>query len=101
MMKNCWMKKNDKSVERSHNPNHWSCIPGYPYKILIIAGSVSGKTNVSLTWPKHLWPDIDNLISKATHYFIMKAPNKRELQEIVPNHSFDMDLKDFMKLRLH
>ena len=43
------MKKNDKSVERSRNPNHWSCIPGYPYKILIIAGSVSGKTNVSLT----------------------------------------------------
>ena len=28
----------------------------------------------------------------------MKIPNKRELQQIVSNHSFDIDFKDFMKL---
>ena len=33
-----------------------------------------------------------------THYFIMKIPNKRELQQIAPNHLFDIDFKDFMKL---
>ena len=34
----------------------------------------------------------------ATHYFIMKIPNRRELQEIVSNHSSDIDFKDFIKL---
>ena len=34
----------------------------------------------------------------ATHYFIMKIPNKRELQQIALNHSSAIDFKDFMKL---
>ena len=33
----------------------------------------------------------------STHFFIMKIPNKRELQQIVLNHSSDIDFKDFMK----
>ena len=28
----------------------------------------------------------------------MKIPNKRELQHIAPNHSPEIDLKDFMKI---
>ena len=35
---------------------------------------------------------------KARHYFIMKIPNKRELQQIASNHLSDIDFKDFMKL---
>ena len=34
----------------------------------------------------------------ATHYFIMKIPNERELQQIGSNHSSDIECKDFMKL---
>ena len=34
----------------------------------------------------------------TTHFFIMKIRNKRELQQIVPNHSSDIDFKDFMKI---
>ena len=34
----------------------------------------------------------------ATHYFIIKIPNKRQLQQIESNHSSDIDFKDFMKL---
>ena len=34
----------------------------------------------------------------ATHYFIMKTPNKRELQEIASNHLSDFHFKDSMKL---
>ena len=34
----------------------------------------------------------------STHFFIMKIPNKRELQQIVLNHSLDIDFKDFMKI---
>ena len=32
------------------------------------------------------------------HSFIMKIPNKRELQQIALNHSSDTDFNDFMKI---
>ena len=34
----------------------------------------------------------------STHFFIMKIPNKRELQKIALNHSSDIDFKDFMNI---
>ena len=34
----------------------------------------------------------------STHFFIMKIPNKRELQQIALNHSPDIDFKDFMQI---
>ena len=34
----------------------------------------------------------------STHFFIMKIPNKRELQQIALNHSSDIDTKDFIKM---
>ena len=39
---------NDESNEINPNPN-WSYIPDYLYRILIICGSGSGKTNALLT----------------------------------------------------
>ena len=33
----------------------------------------------------------------STHFFIMKIPNKRELQQIALNHSSDIGFKHFMK----
>ena len=38
------------------------------------------------------------IILNVTQYFIMKIPNKGEHQQIVSNHSYDIDFKDFMKL---
>ena len=32
------------------------------------------------------------------HFFIMKTPNKRELQQIAISHSSDIDFKDFIKI---
>ena len=32
----------------------------------------------------------------STHFFIMKIPNKRELQQIALNHSSEIDFKDFI-----
>ena len=46
------MKNYDQSVEISHNPN-WPYIPDHPYRILIISGSGSGKTNVILNLIKN------------------------------------------------
>ena len=34
----------------------------------------------------------------STYFFIMKIPNKRELQQIALNHSSDIDFKDFIKI---
>ena len=34
----------------------------------------------------------------STHFFIMKIPNKRDLQQVALNHSSDIDFKDFMKI---
>ena len=34
----------------------------------------------------------------STHFFVMKTPNKRELQQTALNHSSDIDFKDFMKI---
>ena len=37
-----------------------------------------------------------NIGLNLTHYFVMKIPNKRELQEIAFNHSPDNGFQDFM-----
>ena len=34
----------------------------------------------------------------SAHFFIMKIPKKRELQQIALNHSSDIDFKDFMNI---
>ena len=34
----------------------------------------------------------------TTRFFIMKIPNKKELQQIAINHSSDVDSKDFVKI---
>ena len=34
----------------------------------------------------------------TTDFFIMKIPNKRELQQIAINHSSDIDFKDFVRI---
>ena len=54
------MKNYDQSVEINHNPN-WPYIPDHPYRILIIGGSGSGKTNVLLNLIKHQRSDIDKI----------------------------------------
>ena len=61
------IKSYDQSVEINHNPN-WHYIPGHPYRILIIGGSGSGKTNVLLNLIKHQGPDIDKI------YIYVKRP---------------------------
>ena len=34
----------------------------------------------------------------STHFFIMKSPNKREIQQIDLNRSSGIDFKDFIKI---
>ena len=39
-----------------------------------------------------------NIRLNYTHYFIIKIPNKGDLQQIAFNHSSDIDFKEFMNL---
>ena len=55
------------------------------------------KLNISLVFiTKSCFPK--NIRLNSTHYFIMKIPNKRRLQQIEFNHSSDIDFRDFMNL---
>ena len=57
------------------------------------------KLNISVVFKLQSYFKVPKTIRlNATHYFIMKIPNKRELQQIASNHSSDIDFKDFMKL---
>ena len=39
-----------------------------------------------------------NIKLNSTYYFFMKVPNKQETQQILFNHSLDINFKDFMNL---
>ena len=57
------------------------------------------KLNISLVFISQSYFKVPKTIRlNATHYFIMKIPNKIDLQQIASNHSSDIDFKDFMKV---
>ena len=57
------------------------------------------KLNISLVFTSQSYFRVPKTIRlNATHYFIMKIPNKIDLQQIASNHSSDIDFKDFMKV---
>ena len=52
------------------------------------------KLNISIVFiTQSYFPVLKIIRLNSTHYFIMKIPNKRELQEIAFNNSSDIDLK--------
>ena len=57
------------------------------------------KVNISLVFiTQSYFAASKNIRLNSTHYFVMKIPNKRELQQITSNHSLDIDFQDFMNL---
>ena len=59
----------------------------------------SRKTNICLVFiTQSNFAVPKNITLTSTHYFIMKIPNKQELQEIAFTHSSDIDFKDFMNV---
>ena len=58
-----------------HNPN-WSYIPHHPYRILIVGGSGSGKTNASLNL-------INNQLDIDKIYLYAKDPCERKYQYLI------------------
>ena len=57
------------------------------------------KQNISLVFITQSYFAVPkNIRLNSTHHFIMKIPNKRELQKIALNHSSDIYSQDFMNL---
>ena len=69
-----------------HN-RKWPCIPDHPYRILIIGGSGSGKTNALLTLMNNQ-PDIDKI------YLYAKDPYEAKYQFLI-NKRESTGLKHF------
>ena len=59
----------------------------------------SRKVNISLVFITQSYFVVPkNIRLNSMHYFIMKIPNKPELQQIAINHSSDIDFREFMNL---
>ena len=70
------IKNFDQSVEINHNPN-WPYISEHSYRILIIGGSRSGRTDVILNLIKHHRPNIDKI------YLYIKDPVESKYQLLI------------------
>ena len=59
----------------------------------------SRKLNISLIFITQSYFKVPKDVRlNSTHFFIMKIPNKRELQQIALNHSSDINSKDLIKI---
>ena len=60
---------------------------------------IGRKLNISLVFISQSYFKVPKTIRlNVTHSFIIKIPNKKEIQQIASNHFSDTDFKDFMKL---
>ena len=60
------------------------------------------KLNISIAFISQSYFKVPKTIKlNATHFFIMKIVNKKELQQIASNHSTDIDFKDIIRVTLY
>ena len=63
---------------------------------LLIGGR---KLNISIVFITQSYLKVPKEVRlNTTHFFIMKIPNKRELQQTPLNHSSDIDFRNFIKM---
>ena len=55
------------------------------------------KLNISIVFITQSYFKIPKDVN-STHFFVIKIPNKRDLQQIALNHSSDISAKDFIKI---
>ena len=57
------------------------------------------KLNISIVFITQSWFKVPKDVRlNSTHFFVIKFPNKTELQQIALNHWSHIDFKDFMKI---
>ena len=100
-----------KNIEK-YNPNNkrkilivfddmvYDMLSNKKLNLIVTELSIRGrKINIFLVFIKQSYFAVSkNITLNYTHYFILKIPNKRELQQIAFNRSSDTDFKDFMSL---
>ena len=60
---------------------------------------IGRKLNISIVFITQSYFKVPKDVKlNSTHFFIMKIPNTRELQQTALNHSSDIDFKDFIKI---
>ena len=81
----------DKIADMINNKNLYSVVAE-----VFIRGR---KLNISLVFITQSYFKVAKDVRlNSTHFFIMKIPNKRDLQQIALYHSSDINFKDFMKI---
>ena len=57
------------------------------------------KLNISIVFNTQSYFKVPKDVRRnSTHFFIMKIPNKRELEQIALNHSPDIDFQNFLNI---
>ena len=57
------------------------------------------KLNISIAFITQSYFEVPKHVRQnSAHFFIMKIPNKRELQQIALNHSSDINTRDFINI---
>ena len=57
------------------------------------------KLNISIVFITQSYFKVPKDVTlNSTHFFILKIPNKKELQQIALNHSSHIDFKDFIQI---
>ena len=81
----------DKIADMINNKNLYSIVTE-----VFIRGR---KLNISLVFITQSYFKVAKDVRlNSTHFFIIKIPNKRDLQQIALYHSSDINFKDFMKI---
>ena len=66
-------------------------------KVVTELSTRARKANISIVFITQVFFKVPKDVRlNSTHFFIMKIPDKRELQQIALNHSSDTGFKDFL-----
>ena len=66
-------------------------------KVVTELSTRARKANISIVFIIQVFFKVPKDVRlNSTHFFIMKIPDKRELQQIALNHSSDTGFKDFL-----
>ena len=99
LLKNTILEKNERKVLIVFDGMIDDMINNKILNLVITELFVRGrKLNASFVFITQYLQKTRDVRLNHTHFFIMKIPNKRKLQQIALNHSSDIDFQDFIKM---
>ena len=99
LLKNTILEKNERKMLLVFNGMIDDMINNKILNLVITELFIRGrKLNTSFVFITQYLQKTRDVRLNHTHFFIMKIPNKRKLQQIALNHSSDIDFQDFIKM---